>query len=347
MRVRIPRNPTDLPNWVRKQEGDRTVPLDKSVLDVVVRIVGDIPADNLLGRTRGTIGTGFVLAVPSETIRGQRWYYVLTAHHVIDGESHPQLQATNPFAPDTVYDPVSISGWRQPLDGVDLAIAPLDLDPDESRDQVIHGLAIEEKVFPPDFVPKLGAVVHYVGYLEPLNRMMVRTGAIGALEETGVRHSQPEYDYECHLVDCRSYGGFSGSPVFMPQPHPSLEPMDHNDILALPRNFNHTVGALVHIAALCGMFTEHLDDHEPNPDGTVSRYGVGLMLPSREIWRALMTDEAREERREWDEELKRSQENGPSMRPASVETDDDEYARFERLAQQLVSTPKTKPQDGQ
>jgi hypothetical protein len=90
---------------------------------------------------------------------------------------------------------------------------------------------------------------------------------------------------------------------------------------------------------LCGMFTEHLDDD--NKDGTVSRYGVGVMLPSREIWRALMTDELREQRREWDEERKRVDESGPKMRGASVEGDD-QYARFEQLARQLVNTPKPK-----
>lgn len=347
MRGQTPRNPTDFPAWVRQQEGDPTVPLHKEVMNSVVRIVGDIPANNLLGRRRGTIGTGFVLAVPSETIPGQHWYYVLTARHVIDDQTRVEIQTHIPYAPGMVYDPVTLSGWRYPTEGVDLAIAPLDLDPEETRGHVIEGLAAEDKLFPPAYVPRLGAVVHYVGYLEPLDRMMLRTGTVGALEQTGVRHSDPEYDYECHLVDCRSYGGFSGSPVFMPQPFPSLDPMDYSEVLCLPRGFNRNIGAMIHVAALCGMFTEHLDDRRPNPDGTVSRYGVGIMLPSREIWRALMTDEARQERREMDERQRSKDEEGPSLRPASVETDEDEYARFERLAQQLVNTPKTKPQDGQ
>jgi hypothetical protein len=88
------------------------------------------------------------------------------------------------------------------------------------------------------------------------------------------------------------------------------------------------------------MFTEHLDDE--NEDGAISRYGVGVMLSSLEIWRALMTDEMRQERRDWDEERKQADQVGPSLRPASLSADEnDEYASFERLARSLVQVPKT------
>jgi hypothetical protein len=100
---------------------------------------------------------------------------------------------------------------------------------------------------------------------------------------------------------------------------------------------------MAYISVLCGMFTEHLDDKWPNTDRVVSRYGVGVMLPSREIWRALMTDKMQDERREWDEERKQVEdESGPKLRKTSRHSDaDDEFARFRNLTRKLVNTPKS------
>jgi hypothetical protein len=60
------------------------------------------------------------------------------------------------------------------------------------------------------------------------------------------------------------------------------------------------LGRIVHYEMLCGMLTRHYSD-EVSAEKVVSRYGVGLMVRSHEIREALMTEEAREERRRWDE----------------------------------------------
>ena len=47
---------------------------------------------------------------------------------------------------------------------------------------------------------------------------MVRTGSIGKFYQPRLSTDDDEcgctYEYTGHLLDCRSYGGFSGSPVF-------------------------------------------------------------------------------------------------------------------------------------
>jgi hypothetical protein len=47
-----------------------------------VRIIGSVHDDRLVtGERREPVGTGFLVTVPSETIEGLRYGYVLTAHH--------------------------------------------------------------------------------------------------------------------------------------------------------------------------------------------------------------------------------------------------------------------------
>lgn len=344
MTPRRARNPADLPRWVIQQAGDLSVPLPKHMLEIAVHVIGDLADTSVIGHHRGTIGTGFVVTVPSETLANVSYAYVVTAHHVLDDQTFTrvQVQASNPFVPGELYPPFHLSDWRQPLEGVDLTLCPLRQDDDEGGDQIIHGVSLTDDALPPDRVPSLGATILYIGYLAPLDRMMVRSGTVGAHELKGVKHWGHEYDYECHLVDCRSYDGFSGSPCFFKQSHPVLREQDKREIYGWPkRGYNIPVGSTAHVSVLCGMFTEHLDDKWPNSDRVVSRYGVGVMLPSREIWRALMTDKMKNERRKWDAEREEAEESGPSLRPAKRTPDDqDEYARFESLAELLVHTPK-------
>jgi hypothetical protein len=59
------------------------------------------------------------------------------------------------------------------------------------------------------------------------------------------------------------------------------------------------------------MFTEHYTDEgdlDTNPESIVIRYGVGVMLRGNEIKRALMTEEARQERRQLDADALAQQE---------------------------------------
>lgn len=334
-----------MPEWVRK--GDATVALTKGMLDMAARVIGDRPTKKLIhGTKRGTIGTAFAISVPSATHEDVRYGYVLTAHHVIDGQREIEVQFSNPFAPGELWPPMKLSDWRVPLEGVDLVVCPVP--GDDEYDQNIQGCSIERQVLHPSQVPALGAPAHYIGYLEPYDRIVVRTGTIAALEQTGLEHCQPEYDYECHLVDCRSYVGFSGSPCFFRESYPILTEVDRDQLIGdLPDEFQHPIGRTVNISVLCGMLTEHSEDRVPNEDGVVSRYGIGVLLPSREIWRALMTDEMKKERKKWDEEREaREDENGPAFRATGIGSGgNEEYDRFEELARELANTPKSKPDE--
>jgi len=142
--------------------------------------------------------------------------------------------------------------------------------------------------------PLLGALLHYVGLLAPLDRPMARSGTIGAIDQIGIEHDGG-YVYPCHLIDCRSYGGFSGSPCFVEFPFPSLTPRSPPVPIPEP---DEPVGRIRYVHLLCGMFTEHFDDEDPMK--AVSRLGIGYVLPADLVYEGLMTPQAQEERQRWD-----------------------------------------------
>lgn len=130
--------------------------------------------------------------------------------------------------------------------------------------------------------PHLGSTFHYVGLLAPLDRPMVRSGTIGAVDQIGVPHDYDGCSYACHLADRRSYGGFSGSPCFLEIPFSGLTAKPPPPWLP---KASGPVGRITFTHVLCGMFTEHLDSEDPMK--AVSRLGVGIMLRASDICRAI------------------------------------------------------------
>ncbi len=302
------------------------MPLDPRLLDSVVRIssAGDL------------LGSGSIVSVRSEATPEASWPYVVTAHHVIASQVLVEIEVPDPLEQGKLFAPVPVDDWRQPIPNVDLAIAPF---PSElvPRSQSA-GLG---QFIPEGTVVPLGGQVFYLGIFAPLEVPMARGATVGALE---VPVSIGGYSYHADLVDCRSYGGFSGSPCFSTL---SFAVTDQK-AKALPEELvprradgsEIPLSPLGSVAAFCGIFTAHYADKAP--DGIVSRYGVGVMLPCDYVREALMTDEAKNERREWDRDrTARERKPLPSLENAGAESPT-EYERFEDLTRQLVQTPKVR-----
>lgn len=242
----------------------------------VVRIIGDDhPALEPALRMRVVVGTGFIVSMPSEKHRGSRYNYIVTAAHVITGQTNVEVQATVPSAGGGLYAPVAISEWRQPLLMVDLAIARF-----RSNQEVATIPA--DSMIPNHLVSTLGlgGDVAYVGILAPLDRPMVRTGTVGALDQEKL--GLDEYNYPAHLIDCRSYEGFSGSPSFAKIAKPYL---DHTDTYG-----HRPLGQMAYFFFLAGMFTAHLSEEK---HWAPTRYGVGVAVRSIEIRAALLSEPLR------------------------------------------------------
>jgi hypothetical protein len=300
------------------------MPLTPESIYSVVRVLAD------QGGEQAPVGTGFCVYVRSEADPKLRYGYVLTAHHVIKDQENIELEIPNPFEDGTFYPRMKMTDWRQPIPELDLALASIRPYPNYNIQSLEYGHHII-----PDLNLLLGAKFYYIGLLAPLDRPIVRSGTLGALDQTGIPHDG-DYDYVTHLADCRSYGGFSGSPCFVEIPFVSLEPaLISPSLEVLASEIPSKIGSMVYLHLLCGMFTEHINGK--NADRLVSRAGVGMMLRSNEIAEALMTDGMQAERRRWDTEEMGNEED----KIEGVSSSDDEFDRFEDLTSKLMQVPKS------
>jgi len=141
---------------------------------------------------------------------------------------------------------------------------------------------------------------------EPHNRMtegaipMVRSGTVGAL---GVPlEAKDGGEFSAHLIDCRSYGGFSGSPVWaqFAYPGPAFEGARPSWMENWERR--DEIGDLYHATLLWGMFIEHYE-HGGSAKHLASNAGVGVVLSIKHVREVLMKPELLETRRATEREV--------------------------------------------
>jgi Trypsin-like peptidase domain len=270
------------------------MPLSDGMIRAAVFIYGDRPRrQSSGGLERAPIGTGFIVTVPSEANPAVRYGYVVTAAHVLEHQPKNEVWG---FAPDgNFHEPVKDLDWRRPLpDRFDLAVAPF-VPEDDPRDWASFELETHVLPDPPDAGLLLGSPIYYIGLLAPLGMPMVRSGTIGNLYATGLPLEHG--GYAAHLVDCRSYDGFSGSPCFLRLSYADLTPVTQPHLPKPTDLPSGPKGLILYVVYLAGMFTAHIaGDYDDPEDGAASRYGVGVMMPSEAIRAALLSDELKADR---------------------------------------------------
>jgi len=260
----------------------------------VVRIIGDVRNKSTGTLERRSLGTGFCIGVRSESVENRSYAYIVTAQHVVEGQPNPELLFPDPLAPGKLYQPVPTEGpdWLHPMEQLDLAVLPFTRPDGYWINMLMLDMHLLEHL-PGEAM--LAMPFHYVGLLEPLDRAMARSGNLGAVYEERIAHPDG-YEYVCHLGDCRSYGGFSGSPCFIEISMPGLTATEPP--IPPPPEFGE-VGRMQYLHLLCGMVTWHLEPAAERDESSI--FGVVCILTSDDIWGALMSDELCEERRKKDE----------------------------------------------
>jgi hypothetical protein len=158
------------------------------------------------------LGSGSIVSVRSESGLGHDWPYLVTAHHVVRSQIVIEVDVPDPASDGELQRGISVDAdqWRQPIPDVDLAVAPF---PHDEVDRW-QAFSLEHQFIDDDAVVPLGGTVHYLGIFAPPDVPMARTASVGAYDvpidkvENGQR-----YRYHADLLDCRSYKGFSGSPL--------------------------------------------------------------------------------------------------------------------------------------
>ena len=286
--------------------GEEPVPLNDTFPKSVAFVVGTYMKDGL-PRT-GVKGTAFLIQLQSDAVQGLAFWYVVTAAHVVrplaDSAIRLNLKAGG------THDWVVHHWFFHPTEDVAVAILAVGGDHDF---KTIPDNAFADKW---DRAPNLGDRVYFLGLLAEMTEMaktnvpMVRSGTLGALYQPGipveVAPSTPVL-MTGHLIDCRSYGGFSGSPCFV----------QFSEIRQVRTNRPDLVGvAMGDTTLLLGMVVAHYDlrrdailtgDFAGSSGGvqTEINTGVGVVLPVERIREALMDEELVDLRREHERRVKK------------------------------------------
>lgn len=295
------------------------MPLDEAYPFAVTFIVGEQAAvGGAVVRT--PIGTGFVLRLQSPNIKELGHEYIVTAAHIVEAGDETWVRFRK--REGGVYD-LSVGTWiLHPT--ADVALTPL-------RGHGGYGLDLRH--IPVDalvgsgaiggWVPVLADRVYFLGLLSQHEEMgernvpMVRSGTIGALYEQRVPIRRADGSIariEAHLIDCRSYGGFSGSPCFVQREHYRFEKAEGTWIM-----FGHG-----HLTFLLGLVSGHFDDWqearlkgdlglEPGSIEAAINTGVGVVTPSEKILEALELEEVVRDRGRVEREFAERQEPGATI----------------------------------
>jgi hypothetical protein len=290
------------------------------------------------------VGTAFV--VRETTGDGLFFDYLVTANHVVEGRKTVTRFNTKDGG---TYDE-DVPGWLD-LPGADVAVAPVERDLAEREGLSFVPIKTESLYQREDTWPRLGERVYFAGLFSlwsdmgTRNAPMVRSGTLGAMYQDRVPVGPRENRrfIQAHLIDCRSHGGFSGSPCFAQTT--SDQGIDMGGFVGI----NTTT-------KLIGLISAHFDDRDSTrqnaaDEDLVDEYGqrinsgVGVVTPSERILEALQMDELRKERERIEGEHRdQIADEGATLDDAG---EPDEFARFEDLTRKLVNTPKPDKQEGE
>lgn len=212
------------PHWVN--EVYRMPRIDTTLLDCALYLYPTEDEANLgrmvdpsapLGVPRG--GSGFILGVPSRH-RGWNHLYAVTNRHVIWGALFIRLN-TQDGAHDVI--PTQLDEWYC-NDSNDVAVRPIGLSPARFRFRFVRHQSLLSRetirlnnLGPGDEVFVVGRFVNHEG--RQRNTPAVRFGHLAMMPDEPLYHPTniPQIQ-ESFLVDVRTVGGFSGSPVFLCPP---------------------------------------------------------------------------------------------------------------------------------
>jgi hypothetical protein len=192
--------------------------IPKAILDCAVYLYGSEAAARS-GESAG--GSGFLVGLESTKHKGMWWIYAVTNGHVIK-HGYPVVRLNKrEQGRGNEIEVLNLSSdqWIHHPDGDDLAICPIEVFGKHIKFQFLdvrnHFVTRNEMPFH-DLGP--GSDVYMVGRLVQRgiqrNLPIVHTGVIAMMPLEPLERDDG-FLQETFIVECRSIGGFSGSPVFV------------------------------------------------------------------------------------------------------------------------------------
>jgi hypothetical protein len=302
--------------------------------------------------------SGFFVAVPEDAFPGLGCSYLVTARHCIEETKRQEFYVRFNANTGRVDEPSHADSWFK-SDDADVAAVPM-VSPTGSSGTTHTAIApdifvqADYAVDAAHFVPSPSrprisvAVGHDVIFVslfvqhpgELVNLPVVRFGHISRMPGEAVRFARSADTYEDHiayLVECHSWGGHSGAPVFWRYPYQVLEkvqgvtvPVDHE------------------LLGLLGLVSGHFDIEkkatvEGDILGTVTaeiNAGMALVTPAQAIKELLTREDvvADRKKRLADADAKKPAATFDSGFTAVAE--ESEFDRFENLTRKLAKVSK-------
>jgi hypothetical protein len=205
--------------------------IDDQILDCVIYLYPS-EASARVGELAG--GTGFLVGVPSQH-EGRVFIYAVTNSHVIREAGSPVIRF-NAMHGDAAILPLVNESWYHHPDGDDIAVVHIGgLNESILKYRCIPTILFATKetiekydIGPGDDVFMVGRFIGHDG--RQRNLPSVRFGNISMMPHENVQHPR-QYGVESFLVETRSLGGYSGSPVFVHIPQGSGRPKDSGSIV--------------------------------------------------------------------------------------------------------------------
>ncbi len=228
------------------------------------------------------IGSGFAAFVHGSPNRSRSYGYIVTAAHVVENE--PVVGVKFRRSDGTIVSHAAMD-WV-PHDVYDVAAAPL-----PSPEKPVYALPLDQMTIDTmdGHLPQLGTPVYYAGLFDPgksLSKLAIpvlRSGTLAALYAPVDREPPDKTIDTLHLLDCRSYAGFSGSPcwiqVFYPGPRMDADWLP--PYLADLEDVADQIGRMYWVTVLLGVFIEHYTHDDGK--GLASNVGMGMVLPIEHV----------------------------------------------------------------
>jgi hypothetical protein len=276
----------------------------EEILDSVVFLVTKEPQEEDCDKE--CRGTAFFVSVRSEANKDWGYAYLVTAkHNITEAKKHGlelyvRLNTKNGKSEDIRID----DDWTYPADpSVDLAILkfspgrpywyrPLapQMQADEERLKDL-GVGIgDEIVISGLFTRRTG---------KEKNLPIVRFGNIAAMPGEPLVDSKTGFPYQAYLVEVRSFGGLSGSPVFV----------YFGSDRMVPGGAKEEPPEGLRMLILLGVLRSHWEHKEPIPFASAFRdeldkinWGVAVVTPATEILPILFSEEFVKQRKQIDRE---------------------------------------------
>jgi Trypsin-like peptidase domain len=235
-------------------------------LDCAIYLYHSVP-DAEKGTSAG--GSGFFVAVPAKTIPGASFIFAVTNAHVID--SGADVIRFNTKTGGMKIAETDARRWVPHPKGDDIAVYPVS--PDQSEDKIAYvgldtfmnaDIAHVEQIGPGDNVFIIGRFINHEG--NQRNTPSLRFGHIAQMAHEPIKRKDG-FMQESFLVEAKSIGGYSGSPVFA-----------YIDLIA-PRPGSTMVGTGIKGPWLLGVDWCHLNDWKPVCDANGRPLGNTQMPP--------------------------------------------------------------------